>query len=96
MKRRNSQTLAEVLPHVLKVQHLDVRLNEVRLIKLWPEVVGKNLADQTENLYVKNGVLHLHVRSAIVRNELMLIRQSLVEKLNEAVGAPTVHDIVLR
>ena len=50
MKRRNSQTLAEVLPHVLKVQHLDVRLNEVRLIKLWPEVVGKSLADQTENL----------------------------------------------
>ncbi|MBP5170523.1 MAG: DUF721 domain-containing protein [Bacteroidales bacterium] len=96
MKRRNSQTLAEVLQQVLKTQHLDARLNEVRLIKLWPEVVGKSLAAQTENLYIKNGVLHLHVRSAIVRNELMLIRQSLVEKLNQAVGAQTVHDIVLR
>lgn len=96
MKRRNSQSLGEVLQQVLKTQHLDVRLNEVRLIRLWPEVVGKSLADQTEKLYIKNGVLYLHVRSAIVRNELMMIRQPLVEKLNEAVGAQTVHDIVLR
>jgi hypothetical protein len=32
----------------------------------------------------------------IIRNELQLMRQSLVEKLNNAAGADTIKDIIFR
>ncbi len=96
MRRRNSESLDNVLQQVLKEQHLDGKLAEVRLIKNWADIVGPNLAAHTEKLYIRGGTLYLHVDSAIVRNELMLMRNSLVKKLNESVGLNCIRNIVCR
>lgn len=96
MRRRNSETLDKVLQQVLKDNHLDGKLSEVRLINNWSNIVGPQLAAQTERLYIRNHVLYLHVKSAIVRNELMLMRASLIKKLNESVGIEAIKNIVLR
>lgn len=96
MKRRQSEPIHHLLDLVLKEQHLDEKLNELRLINSWPSIVGRPLASQTDQLYIKNRVLHLKVKSAIVRNELMMIRASLVKKLNEAIGKEVINDIVFR
>lgn len=96
MRRRNSEALDQVLQQVLKENHLDGKLSEVRLIKNWESIVGSQLAAQTEKLYIRNQVLYLHVKSAIVRNELMLMRASLIKKLNESVGTQSIRNIVLR
>ena len=91
MRRRNSEALDQVLQQVLKENHLDGKLSEVRLIKNWESIVGPQLAAQTEKLYIRNQVLYLHVKSAIVRNELMLMRASLIKKLNESVGTQSIR-----
>lgn len=96
MRRRNSEALDQVLQQVLKENHLEGKLSEVRLIKNWESIVGPQLAAQTEKLYIRNQVLYLHVKSAIVRNELMLMRASLIKKLNESVGTQSIRNIVLR
>ena len=96
MRRRNSESLDQVLQQVLKEQHLDGKLSEVRLINNWAGIVGPQLAAQTEKLYIRNHILYLHVKSAIVRNELMLMRASLIKKLNESVGMTAIKNIVLR
>ncbi|HOQ58171.1 MAG TPA: DUF721 domain-containing protein [Bacteroidales bacterium] len=95
MRRKNTQRLAEVLDEVLKNQQLQGKLNETAAIRLWPEVVGKALAEHTDNLYFKHSVLHVHVKSAIIRNELMLIRPLLLKRLNEKIGSQAVKNIVL-
>lgn len=81
---------------VLREQHLDGPLNEMRLIEKWPEIVGAPLAAQTEKLYIKDHTLFLHVKSAIVRNELNLMRTPLIARLNKAVGNNVISNIVLR
>ncbi|MDD4361053.1 MAG: DUF721 domain-containing protein [Bacteroidales bacterium] len=95
MRRKNTQRLAEVLSEVLKNQHLEGKLNETAAIRLWPEVVGKALAEHTDNLYFKYSVLYVHVKSAIIRNELMLIKPQLIKRLNEKIGKPVVKNLVL-
>ncbi len=95
MRRKNAQTLAEVLSEVLKNQQLQGKLDETAAIRLWPEVVGKALAEHTDNLYFKHSVLHVHVKSAIIRNELMLIRPQLIKRLNEKIGNQAVKNLVL-
>ncbi len=96
MLRKNAQTLQEVMTRVLREQHLEDPLNELRLIEKWPEIVGAPLAAQTEKLYIKDRTLFLHVKSAIVRNELRVMRPKLIERLNETVGVNVISDIVLR
>ena len=96
MLRRNAETLQTVLQQILRNQHLDGPLSEMALIDKWPEIVGNALAAQTEKLYIKDRTLFLHVKSAIVRNELSLMRTQLIARLNEAVGRDVISNIVLR
>lgn len=96
MRRSKEQKIDELVKLVLKEQGLDVKLKELELIKTWEKVIGKNVANATTNLYVKNRKLFVHVRSSIVRNELMLIKSGLIQALNKEVREKIINDIIIR
>jgi len=76
--------------------NLSGKLNEIGIINSWEETVGKAIASRTSNLYIKDNVLYVHLNSSVVRNELLMLRQALMEKLNEKAGAEVIKEIVLR
>jgi len=80
----------------IKEMHLEGKLNEVSVINSWEETVGKAIASRTTKIYIKDQVLYVYLNSSVVRNELLMLRQALREKLNERAGAEVVKDIVLR
>jgi predicted nucleic acid-binding Zn ribbon protein len=96
MRRSNTQTLGEVIREYLKTLDIENKLNEVRLIDSWPEIVGTVLAKRTSRLNIKNRVLFVSTLSSVVRSELLLIRQGLVKALNEKAGASVIDEIVFR
>ena len=96
MRRSKTQKIEELVKTILKEQGLDVKLKELELIKTWEKVIGKNVANATTDLYIKNRKLFVHVRSSIVRNELMLIKTGLIQALNEEVKDKIIDDIVVR
>ncbi len=96
MRRSKTQKIEELVKLVLKEQGLDVKLKELELIKAWENVIGKNVANATTDLYIRNRKLFVHVRSSIVRSELMLIKTGLVQALNKEVNDKIIEDIVIR
>ena len=96
MRRSRTQKIEELVKLVLKEQGLDVKLKELELIKAWENVIGTNVANATTDLYIKNRKLFVHVRSSIVRNELMLIKTGLILALNKEVEGKIIDDIVIR
>lgn len=96
MKRKDAQALGDILKDLLKEQKLDKKLNEVRLMEAWETVVGKNIAAYTNQKYIKNSILFVHLSSSVLRSELMMSRQILVNSLNKAVGESVITDIVFR
>jgi hypothetical protein len=96
MRRSNTQNIGEVLKAYLKALDIDHKLDEVRLIDSWPLVVGQALAKKTSRLYVKNRVLFVYTDSSVVRSELMLIREGLVNALNNKAGASVIDELVIR
>ncbi len=96
MRRSKTQKIEELVKLILKEQGLDVKLKELELIKAWENVIGKNVANATTNLYIKNRKLFVHVRSSIVRNELMLIKPGLIQALNKEVNDKVIDDMVIR
>lgn len=96
MRKREAQSLSEILGESLKNLQIDGKINETRVIDAWSEVVGPVISAHTGNKYVSRRVLYVQMDTPIVRNELQLMRQSLVERLNKAAGADTIKDIVFR
>lgn len=96
MKRNNAQSIGELIRYYLRQESLETPLNEVRLIKAWPEVLGPAIASYTKELYIKNQVLYVHLTSAVLRQELMMGREILVRNLNAKVGAQVITNIIFR
>ncbi len=95
MRRSRTISIAEALKDYIKEMNLGPKLNEIGLVNSWEEVVGKAIASRTSKVYIRDKILYVHLRSSVVRNELLMLRQALLEKLNEKAGAEVIKDIVL-
>lgn len=96
MRKREAQTLSEILQESLKNLQIDGKIQETRVLAAWSEVVGPLLASHTLGANINRKVLYVRLDSPLLRNELQMMRQSLIERLNKASGSDTLKDIVFR
>lgn len=95
MRRNKTQTLSEVLNDLVREYRLGPKLSEAAVINAWDKVTGKAITSRTSSIYIKNGVLHVHLTSSVVKNELMMLREALRERLNREAGSEVVKEIVI-
>ncbi|MGA1978100.1 MAG: DUF721 domain-containing protein [Bacteroidales bacterium] len=95
MRRSKTITLAEAVNDFIREMNLGEKLKETDLINSWEEIVGKAISSRTSRIYIKEHVLYVHLNSSVARNELLMLRQALKEKLNDRAGSEVITDIVL-
>lgn len=95
MRRSDTQKIDKIIDAYLKQSGVGKKLKEMELINSWEEVVGVSVAKRTNNLFIKNRKLFVYIESSIVKNELMMLKQSLVDALNNKIKERIIDDIVL-
>lgn len=88
--------MAEAISDYIKEMNFGEKLNEASVINSWEEIVGKAISSRTSKIYIKDHILFVHLKSSVVRNELLMLRQALMEKINGKMGEEVIKDIVLR
>lgn len=96
MHRTEIQSLEEILKDYVKKMKFEKKFQEIALVRSWEEVVGKALAAHTTKIYINKGILFVFLNSSVVRNELSMLKQPLIEKLNEKAGGNIIYDIIFR
>jgi len=96
VRRSKTISLAEAIKDFVKEMNLEDKLTEVNLISSWEEIVGKAISSRTSRVYIKDHILYVNLNSSVARNELMMLKEALREKLNERAGKEVIKDIVLR
>jgi Protein of unknown function (DUF721). len=96
MRRSKTITLAEAVNDYIKEMNLGGKLSEIAVINSWEEIVGKAISSRTTKIFIKDHILYVHLNSSVVRNELLMLREALREKLNKNAGSEVITDIVLR
>lgn len=96
MKRSKTQPLKAVIEEYLKVLKMSTKLKEVGLIGSWERVVGRTIAKATKDIYIKDRKLFITLNSSVIRNELDLIKEPLVVRLNEEAKADVIDEIVVK
>ena len=91
MKRTEAKNIGQIINDLLKKENLDIALDEHRACALWPQIVG-----DTIKRYVKDGVMTVHLSSAALKGELMLVRASIIQRINEALGRQIIHEIIFK
>ena len=94
MNRNNDKTLKEAIEQMLKVYKLKRKFDETSLIAAWPEMMGKAVANRTVQLYIRERKLFIRLDSSVVKNELVMIRSQILDKMNERAGEKVLDEIV--
>ena len=93
MFRKDVQNIKDLVLRNLRAQGLETPLLQKRLIDTWPEVAGEMVAGYTQNLYIRNQTLYVHLTSPALRADLSMMRGELIKKLNQRVGSQVIADI---
>jgi predicted nucleic acid-binding Zn ribbon protein len=96
MRRSKTISLAEAVRDYISEMNIGGKLNEAGVINSWEEIVGKAISSRTSKIYIKDQILFVHLNSSVVRNELLMLRNVLKDKINEKAGTEVIKDIVLR
>ena len=97
-RRREPGKLEPVGPVVSALLHglgLERRLQEFEAVQVWEDVVGAAVAAHARATAIQEGVLFVEVDSSVWLQELGLLRESIVERLNARLGNLWVRRIVL-
>lgn len=93
MFRKDVQNIKDLIMKNLREQGLETPLLQKRLIDAWPTIAGDMVASYTDNLYIRNQTLFVHLTSPALRSDLSMMQQELVRKLNEHVGSQVIASI---
>lgn len=96
MKRREPESIGDLLRQTLEQQGMTERLLETRAIALWPSIVGDEIASQSSRPYVSNGVMTVHVRNASLRQELNMSRSAILRLINDNLGNQIIKELYFR
>jgi predicted nucleic acid-binding Zn ribbon protein len=97
MLKKNAQPIANILSEFFDENPgLKTSVAEHRAVSAWRELLGEGVSHYTKNVYFRRNVLHVQLSSSVLRAELIMNKQNLIDKLNEHAGMEIVQDIVFR
>lgn len=96
MQRKEIQKIDSLLDQFVKSNKLEKGLAEYRLMKSWKDLLGITIARKTKSMHIRNRKLFVTLHSSVVRNELGMIKDTLIGRLNEAAGMSVIDDIILK
>ena len=96
MKRSEAKSVGQILDEMIAATGNTVTYDRQRVCYLWSEVVGPAINRYTSRRYIdERGVMHVHIDSAALKNELSYLRDTLVRQLNEAAGKEVINAIII-
>lgn len=96
MRRTKTQLMGELLEEFFRRPYIAAKVAEGKLPDTWRAVVGDRTANETTELRLENHILHVRIRSSILRQELFYQRDALRDALNEQSGVRLINAVIIR
>lgn len=94
MRKPNDVTVKDAISKMLDVYRLRRKFDETSILSIWPEIMGTAIANRTKQIYIHDKKLFLRIESSVIKNELVMVRQGIIQKLNEHAGTVVITDMI--
>lgn len=89
-------TLGDAIKEFLKNYKHSDKLQASEAANAWPVVMGNNIQALTQTVYMKGDKLFVHLKSSVLRSELMMHRTKIRNALNKHLGSEVIKDVILK
>ncbi|HTH83671.1 MAG TPA: DUF721 domain-containing protein [Mucilaginibacter sp.] len=94
MRKTNDKSLKEAIEQMMQVYKIKRKFDETGIIAAWPDLVGKSVANRTKELFIHDKKLFLRIESSVIKNELMLMRTQIIEKINNEAKSELITEVI--
>lgn len=95
MKSGNVHSLKEAIDNLLDFYRIRSKVVETDIVNSWELLMGKMIANHTTDIYIKGSKLFLKVDSSVLKNELSLMKTSILQRVNERAGKNIIDEIII-
>ena len=83
--KRNLKTkkIGELIYQFFESNKLDKKEESINLLKLWREIMGKDIFRETKNIYLINKILHVHIQNSNLKQDLNYNKMKILKKIND-------------
>lgn len=96
MRRTKAMLMGDLLEEFFQRPYIAAKVAEGRLPDTWRAIVGEQAANETTELRLEKNILHVHIRSSVLRSELFYQRDALREEINRRSGVKLVNAVIIR
>jgi predicted nucleic acid-binding Zn ribbon protein len=68
-------------------------MKEMDVVSAWPHLMGVAVANRTKEIRIQNKKLFLTIDSSVMREELLLGKQIIIDRINEYAGQQIINDV---
>lgn len=94
MRKPNDVTMKDAISKMLDVYRLRRKFDETSILAIWPEIMGTAIANRTTQIYIRDKKLFIRIESSVIKNELVMVRQGIIQKLNEHAGSVVINEMI--
>jgi hypothetical protein len=94
MRKANDKPIKEAIEQMMQVYKIKRKFDETGIIAQWPNLVGKAVASRTKELFIHDKKLYLRIESSVIKNELMLIRDQIIQRINSEAKSVLIEDVI--
>ncbi len=87
---------ANILDRLTNRMGIAARLEKEKAVVLWEEVVGQGVARKAKATSVRDNILFVTVQNSMWLQELALLKEGIIAKVNSLIGSEVIKDIVFR
>ena len=93
-KKKKAEPIGDLIRNYAKSMGKENDYLQAKIVNNWTDIVGQAIANVTIKIYFNNFKLFLKVDSATVKNELTILKQALITKINRYVTKELINDII--
>ena len=93
---RSSKTLPlkAAIESFLKSNNMEQKFGHEKIKQSWEEIMGGPIARRTTKLFVKDKKLFIAISSAPLKNEMILSKSKILERIHEFPGGRSIESLV--
>lgn len=89
-------SLGDALKDFINKSRLKSGVQAVRIKDAWEKIMGKTIANYTDNIQISNGTLFITTSVAPLKNELIYQKENIIKRVNEMMGERVITDVVVK
>jgi hypothetical protein len=89
-------SLGDALRKFLNQSKLKGSIQALQIEEVWEQIMGKTVARYTDKIQIHGHTLYIDTTIAPLRQELLYQKETILRRVNEALGEVVIKEVVIR